>query len=343
MTRAPATPDYLSGVTDTLAHSYDLTLDPVRLARLAAGAVVVPGAPAILEVSGPGAVTCLQGLLTNDLVKPGDATITWGALLTPKGMIESDLWALRHGETITLLLPAAGLPAVAASFKRALPPRLARTTDRSAEWSTLLLIGAGSAAALRESGLVHEAPAPGQVLRTETGLWVARPHAGGPFDLVLAGPALAVTAATEQLDRAGAAVGDGADAEAARILAGWPALGAEIDDKTLPQEVRFDELGGVSYTKGCYLGQETVARIHFRGHPNRELRGLEWDDAAPLEGRAIAGAGRDAGTVRSTLAAGGRRLGLAPIRREVSVGDEVVAGGRPARVVALPFDDPRVA
>lgn len=330
-------------MTDTLANALDLTLDPVRLVRLAAGTVAVPGARAILEVAGPGAVTCLQGLLTIDLVKPGDATLTWGALLTPKGMIESDLWALRRGETVTLLLPPAGLPAVAASFKRALPPRLARTTDRSAEWSTLLLIGAGSEATLRESALVREAPAPGHVQVTETGLWIGRPHPGAPFDLVIAGPIIAVTAATEHLMGAGAALGDATDAEAARILAGWPALGAEIDDKTLPQEVRFDELGGVSYTKGCYLGQETVARIHFRGHPNRELRGLEWGDDAPLEGRGIAGAGRDAGTVRSTLVAGGKRLGLAPIRREVQVGDEVTAGGRPARVVALPFGDPRVA
>ena len=60
---------------------------------------------------------------------------------------------------------------------------------------------------------------------------------------------------------------------------GWPALGVEIDERTLPQEVRYDEIGGVSYTKGCYTGQETVARLHFRGHTNRELRGLRWTDA----------------------------------------------------------------
>jgi aminomethyltransferase len=109
------------------------------------------------------------------------------------------------------------------------------------------------------------------------------------------------------------------------------------------QEVRFDELGGVSYTKGCYLGQETVARIHFRGHPNRELRGLEWEDSLPLIGRTIEGVGREVGTVRSTLIVGGRRLGIAPIRREVAIGETVIAGGRPARVVALPFGVPRVA
>ena len=166
---------------------------------------------------------------------------------------------------------------------------------------------------------------------------------GGPFDFMVVGPDAVIAALDERLGEVGGAMGGIEDAEAARILAGWPALGAEIDDKTLPQEVRFDELGGVSYTKGCYLGQETVARIHFRGHPNRELRGLEWEDALPLNGRAIEGMGREAGTVRSTLIVGGRRLGLAPIRREVATGDLVVAGGRPARVVALPFGEPRVA
>ena len=64
---------------------------------------------------------------------------------------------------------------------------------------------------------------------------------------------------------------------------------------------------------------------------------------APLEGAVIEGAGREAGNVRSTLIAGGRRIGLAPIRRDVAVGEMVTAGGRPARVVALPFGGPQVA
>ena len=84
-----------------------------------------------------------------------------------------------------------------------------------------------------------------------------------------------------RLVAAGARPGDEGDHHAARILAGWPALGAEIDERTLPQEVRYDEIGGVSYTKGCYTGQETVARLHFRGHPNRELRGLWWRSDEP--------------------------------------------------------------
>jgi len=321
----------------------ELSLDPIRLARLTSGAVAVRVDHAFLRVSGSGALQCLQGLLTNDLVKPGPDTLTWGALLTPKGMIESDLWCLRDGDDVVVVVPRAGVAPILATFKRSLPPRLARTEDLTGAWSSLLLIGTASGSSLRESALLEALPAPGHLTRHASGAIIARGPLGAPFDLFVAGPTGAIDAIDGTLGRLGGAKGTDEDAEAARILAGWPALGAEIDERTLPQEVRFDELGGVSYTKGCYLGQETVARIHFRGHPNRELRGLEWEDALPLAGRSIEGTGREVGTVRSTLIVGGRRLGLAPIRREVPIGEIVIAGGRPARVVALPFGVPRVA
>lgn len=323
--------------------TFELALDPVRLARLATGAVLVRPSLAAVEVTGSGAVTCLQGLLTNDLVKPGPDALHWGALLTPKGMIETDLWSLRRGDDVVLVLPREGAERALPVFARSIPPRLAKVTDRSTAWSSLLLLGSQSEGVLRESGLLTEPPHVGKAVATATGLLVARTESKAPFAFLVVGPGEEVETAARQLTTAGLALGTTDDAEAARILAGWPALGAEIDDRTLPQEVRFDDLGGVSYTKGCYLGQETVARIHFRGHPNRELRGLEWEDAAPLEGSRIDGAGRDAGTVRSTLIIGGRRIGLAPIRREVNPGDLVVAGGRPARVVTLPFQEALVA
>lgn len=319
--------------------SHELALDPVRLARLVSGAVTVEMPMAVVQVTGPGAVACLQGLVTNDLVKPGPDSVTWGALLTPKGMIETDLWALRHGDDVTLLLPLSGREAALNVFKRSLPPRLAKVSDVTASHRALALFGATSDASLHGTAT----PGVGGVTVDADGVLIARPAAGAPFTYIVVGPAESVAAIRARTHTQGAANGDQDDAGAARVLAGWPALGAEIDEKTLPQEVRFDELGGVSYTKGCYLGQETVARIHFRGHPNRELRGLQWDDAMPLEGATIIGADREAGTVRSTLIVGGRRLGLAPIRREVAIGDLVTAGGRRATVVALPFEGPRVA
>ncbi len=168
---------------------------------------------------------------------------------------------------------------------------------------------------------------------------LARPEPTAPFAFLLVGERTALDARIESIRDRGALPGDVVDLAAARILAGWPALGAEIDERTLPQEVRFDELGGVSYTKGCYIGQETVARVHFRGHPNRMLRGLLWRTPEGLEGRVISTAEREVGMVRSTLELPDRRIGLAPVRREVDPGTEVLAGGRPATVVALPFQE----
>ena len=121
-----------------------------------------------------------------------------------------------------------------------------------------------------------------------------------------------------------------------------------MDDRTIPQEVRYDELGGVSYTKGCYTGQETVSRLHFRGHTNRYLRGLMFDAepaATPAPGwTAVTHLDRDVGRVTSLawvpeagVAGGGMWIGLALVRREVLPGTAVRAAGRDAHVVELPF------
>ena len=90
--------------------------------------------------------------------------------------------------------------------------------------------------------------------------FVARPRNAGPFALELHVEAARAQALEQRLAAAGAVPAQPPALELARVLAGWPRLGAEIDEKSLPQEVRYDELDGVSYTKGCYTGQETVAR-----------------------------------------------------------------------------------
>src|SRR6185295_10822286 len=282
----------------------DLRLDRARLDRIRHGATVVTTVPTVLRVSGPGALACLQGLLTNDLEKPGDGSLVYGALLTPKGMIVVDAWVLRQGDTFTLIVPPGGHSAALELFTRQLPPRLARTADLTGQATVAWLLGAHGFQVLAKSAV---------------------------------GLSPAVEPLIARLVAAGAVPGDEGDLHAARLLSGWPALGVEIDERTLPQEVRYDEIGGVSYTKGCYTGQETVARLHFRGHTNRELRGLRWTDAEPLDGRLVVHGAKDVGSVRSTLTLEDRVLGLGLVRREVEPGETVTAGGRRARVVALPF------
>lgn len=299
--------------------------------------MIAPAPAALFRISGPGAIACLQGLWTNDLLEPGDASITYGALLTPKGMIVADGWALRTGNAVDLVLPTAAREAVAQILRRSLPPRLATAADLSDSTHVLHLLGDGAAdrwpvlplGRLPEAGVVARGEsAAGEYL-------VATPHSG-PFQAVLIGPTEAMSGMEGVLKAAGMRMGGADDREAARILAGWPALGAEIDERTMPQEVRFDEHGGVSYTKGCYTGQETVARLHFRGHANRVLRGLRWIGPRADGDQVFAGE-KQVGRASSVLALPDRVLGLGVIRRELQPGNRVSVGGGPAVVTELPF------
>jgi len=277
----------------------------------------------------------------------------YGALLTPKGMIVVDAWSARLGATVSFTVGAEGRERALAIFTRSVPPRLARLTDRTSDVAVYQLAGP-NALAIAESAGLPVPPASGRVhLALNDTTEVARPTEGAPFALQLTVPEAETQVLAARLAAAGAVPGDAATLELARVLAGWPRLGAEVDDKTIPQEVRYDELGGVSYTKGCYTGQETVSRLHFRGHTNRYLRGLLFDaepPATPAAGwSAVTHLDRDVGRVTSLawvpesgVAGGGRWVGLALIRREVGPGVMVRAAGRDARVVDLPFAAPFV-
>ncbi len=315
-----------------------VTLDHFeRLHQLRGGAVVAAAPSAVFRVTGPGALSCLQGLWTNDLVEPGDRSLTYGALLTPKGMIIAPGWSLRAGDSILLTFPAAAREVVAQILKRSLPPRLATAEDLTDSTAVLHLLGdqAIERWPVVPLGRLPEEDRVGEGETTEGPFQVGTPSAG-PFRAILVGARDTLAAVGTLLRTAGMAVGGDEVREAARIFEGWPAAGAEIDERTLPQEVRFDEHGGVSYTKGCYTGQETVARLHFRGHTNRVLRGLRWI-GPESEGDQVLSGEKPVGRVSSVLTLPDRVLGLAVLRREVDPGKRVTIGGAPAMVIELPF------
>jgi hypothetical protein len=307
----------------------------------------------VLELAGAGAVACMQGLLTNDIEKPGDGSFVYGALLSPKGMIVVDGWAARLGTTVRFTVPAAGRGRALDLLGRSVPPRLARTSDRSADFSVLRLAGA-HALAIAEAARIPTPSAAGRVLAAEVdgaACDIARAGDTAPFALQISLATAAVPTIAARLVTAGAVAALGPALELARILAGWPALGSDVDERTLPQEVRLDTIGGVSYTKGCYTGQETVSRLHFRGHTNRGLVGLEFEtEPGPGDPLPVFWEDREIGRV-STVAwlpdggalasPSGRWIGLAMLRAEAVAGTLVHSGGAAARVVALPFALPR--
>src|SRR4029079_5693951 len=129
-----------------------------------------------------------------------------------------------------------------------------------------------------------------------------------------------------------------AAAEIARVEAGRPRVGHEITEQTMPAEAGINDRA-VSFTKGCYIGQETVARLHYRGKPNRHLRGLRLDGPV-ADGDPITFDGRDVGRIGTAVVSPAQGpIALAVIRREAEPGSRVAVGeaGLGAAVVALPF------
>ena len=140
-------------------------------------------------------------------------------------------------------------------------------------------------------------------------------------------------------DAAGADVLQASELERLRILAATPAWGRELDDRVLPAEAGLEERA-ISFTKGCYPGQEPVARLHYRGHPNRGLRVLAiegselpaYDAELMLEGKVV-------GRITSAVADGDSVLALGYVRREVSDDAVLLHGSTP--VTQLHSSSPR--
>jgi tRNA-modifying protein YgfZ len=125
--------------------------------------------------------------------------------------------------------------------------------------------------------------------------------------------------------------------QAARVEAGIPLFGVDFDADMMPAEAGVVERA-VSFTKGCYPGQEPVARLHYRGHANRGLRGLRYEGGPPPAGSPVTAGERQVGrTGSSAVSPRVGSIGLAVLRRDVHDGQTVDAGGVPAVVSPLPF------
>lgn len=140
-------------------------------------------------------------------------------------------------------------------------------------------------------------------------------------------------AAVEVLDSALEPTVSEDELERLRIRAGAPRWGREIDDRVLPAEAGLDERA-ISFTKGCYPGQEPVARLHHRGHANRGLRVLEIEGTElPEYDAELAREGKVVGRVTSAVRDGDHVVALAYVRREVPGEAAFEVGGRPARAL----------
>ena len=286
-----------------------------------------------LAVTGPDAAEYLQGQLTNDVeaLEPGDGQ--YAALLDRKGHMQADMRVLRPAaEEIWIDTEPEALPAARRHLEMYSIGRDVKVTDVSAERAILSLIGP------RSVEIAGTAALPVNACEV-TGISGVECLVAGTRDGIDLIPAAAdAERLRDALLAAGAVEVTPEAAEILRIESGIPRFGAEMKTETMPAEAGIVE-DAISFTKGCYIGQETVARLHYKGKPNRHLRGLRL--SAPAEpGAALRLGEKEVGQLGgSAVSPALGPIGLAILRREAEPGAELAVGedGVTARVVDLPF------
>jgi folate-binding protein YgfZ len=266
------------------------------MASVTAPVAVASRPRAFVRVAGPQAGEFLQRMVSNDVEALPVGTACEALLLTPKGRVIAMLRVLRRGENDYLLLTEPELgDDVRTHLLRA---RFATRAEIELEEHTAQLrLGEG---AVPESGHVS--------IPTE--------DYGVPGYEVLDADA---PAGAERLDPA--------ELERMRIETGTPRFGRDVDERVLPAEAGLVDRA-VSFTKGCYPGQEPIARLHYRGHANRSLRVLRIEGGTlPPADAEILHDGRLVGRVTSAAPAGEAIVALGYVRAEVADEAELSVGG----------------
>ncbi|MEX2111109.1 MAG: hypothetical protein WD802_10925 [Gemmatimonadaceae bacterium] len=288
-----------------------------------------------MRISGEKAAELVTGMVTNDVsaLVPGEGQ--YAAALTPKGKIVADIRIFALDGSLLIDTSPAAAPGWKEMVRKYVNPRVAPYHDLTPEMSDIGVFGGSARAMTSRVTRLDERdlaalPPYGHLTASfgDAMLIVARvPELDfDGFEIFV--PATFAASLREDLVAQGVAPGTNDTWEIARIESGRPQWGIDMDESTLPQEANFDELGAISYTKGCYIGQETVARVHFRGHVNRFLRRLRFvTRPAPPRGAVLMDeTGKSIGDVRSVALSpryGG--VGLGMVRREIPPGTTLQA------------------
>ena len=313
-----------------MAETTAIELDgQYRLLREEAG-LVDRSAGGKLLLAGADCAEYLQGQLTNEVeeLSPGEGA--YAALLDRKGHMQGDMRVLRLApDRYWIDTEAGALKRVKRHLDMYRIGRDVEIEDVGAEQAILSVIGPAAHEVVSTGPLspehAHREEDGRRLVATDLGIDVIAPADSAPAMLA------------QLIDAGGAEVSEEA-AEIARVESGRPRFGAEMTEATMPAEAGITERA-VSFTKGCYIGQEPVARLHYKGKPNRHLRGLRLS-ARVAPGDPIHLGDREVGRVGTTCVSPARGpIALAIVRREASPGDTVAVGedGAEAEVVDLPF------
>ncbi|HEY6636307.1 MAG TPA: glycine cleavage T C-terminal barrel domain-containing protein [Solirubrobacterales bacterium] len=295
---------------------------------------LLPRERAALTVGGPDAVDYLQGQVTNDIESLERESGCYAALLDRKGHLQSDMRVLRlESGDIWLDLEPGPAPAVLKHLRTYSIGREVEIEDVTEKWAITSLIGPRAG---ELSGFDGLGPEHAQRWRNWDGTEVLAVATDVGLDLITRDDDSARLA--ELLTAGGAVPVSGAAAEIVRVESGRPRFGLDMGPESMPAEAGITERA-VDFEKGCYIGQEPVARLHYRGKPNRTLRGLRLSKPAERGDPLLLGE-KEVGTIGTAcLSPGLGPIALAIIRREADEGDQLAVndGEITAEVVGLPF------
>jgi len=288
-----------------------------------------------MRISGPKAAELVTGMVTNDVSSLTAGEGQYAAALTPKGKIVADLRIFAFPDSLLIDTSVAASSGWKEMVRKYVNPRIAPYHDVTAEIADIGVFGRSSRTVVAKVTGVDDrllaALAPYAHLTApfdNLAITIARVPEMDLDGFEIFVPAEQVGALKTRLHSAGISAGSVETWEIARVESGRPQWGADMDDTTLPQEANFDDLGAISYTKGCYIGQETVARVHFRGHVNRFLRKLRFvtRPAPPKGAESVDESGKVIGELKSVALSprfGGVALGM--VRREIPAGTTLQA------------------
>ncbi|MCP3974662.1 MAG: folate-binding protein YgfZ [bacterium] len=302
------------------------------IAALTQRVAAVPGRFGVIWIRGADAVSFLDGLISQSVAATEPGAVRRSLLLTPQGKMRAFLWVLGSADGEVGLITQSTTEDIAIADLTRFKFRVDATIELDSR-PTTTLVGPGAEDVL----LAADVPRPGQGwLATQAGLVARVPFTSGEIPrFVLVGDAVAAVAAVAPV------AGDMAY-ESARISMGEPLGAVDFDDGTISHELGPVE-AAVDFTKGCYLGQELVARIDSRGRVIQSLRGISATGSVSMVGARLTTPERDVGVVTSSAPApgGSGTIGLALVRHEVDNGSQVTATfddeQLAATVEALPF------
>jgi folate-binding protein YgfZ len=287
-------------------------------------------------------VEFLNGQVTNELADLTAGEGRYAAFLTHKGKMLGDLRILalgdRPGEAPSGLLLDTERVALQALFDMIRRFKVGYEVElhkRTLERSLFSLVGPATATVVEAPPEAEHANRFARIAGCEVLLVRTAEPAGVDVFCDAANGA----AVRDALIEAGARSVSEAAAEILRVEHGRPRYGVDLDDTVIPQEAGLNERA-VSFTKGCYLGQETVARLYYRGKPNRHLRGLRLSEPLASGSELCLGERRVGVLSSSVLSPRLGPIGLALLRREAEPGMTVAADGGVATVQELPFGAP---